>query len=188
MTKTTSKKEAWCRSIALIPVFIAAICVFSTKTFALNEPSTLFTYESVENPIMDNELMMIPEKEQLSEIIVKNEVKRPSKQANGTVKTSVPNNDRTITPEKDFSKEQIPNVFIPNTGGKDSLFLEGYHLQVFNRLGTLFYEGTNGWDGTFKGEPMPEGAYYYIAKRTMNNEKQQIFRGSVLLKRSNSQP
>ena len=34
MTKTTSKKRVWCSSIALIPVFIAAICVFSTKTVA----------------------------------------------------------------------------------------------------------------------------------------------------------
>jgi len=36
MTKTTSKKRALCSSIALIPVFIAAICVFSTKTVALD--------------------------------------------------------------------------------------------------------------------------------------------------------
>ena len=36
MTKKISKKRAWCRSIVLIPVFIAAIFVFSTKAIAQN--------------------------------------------------------------------------------------------------------------------------------------------------------
>ena len=36
MTETTSKKRVWCRNIALIPVFIAVICVFSTKAMAQN--------------------------------------------------------------------------------------------------------------------------------------------------------
>ena len=146
MTKTTSKKGAWCRSIALIPVFLAAFCVFSTKTFALNEPSTLFTYESVENPIMDNERMEIPE------------------------------------------KEQLPNVFIPNADGNNARFLKGYDLEVYNRMGSRLYQGTDGWDGTNKGEQLNEGAYYYIAKRPLNNEQQQIFKGSVLLKKPDSQP
>jgi hypothetical protein len=34
--QTTSKKRTWYRNIALIPVFIAAICVFSTKVIAQN--------------------------------------------------------------------------------------------------------------------------------------------------------
>ena len=55
MTKTTSKKRAWCRSIALIPVFIAAICVFSTCKIAQNDANTLI---SVENPILDDDRMI----------------------------------------------------------------------------------------------------------------------------------
>ena len=34
MTKATSKKKAWCTSIALIPIIIAAVCVFSNCTFS----------------------------------------------------------------------------------------------------------------------------------------------------------
>jgi TonB family protein len=34
MTKATSKKKAWCTSMALIPIIIAAICVFSNFTFS----------------------------------------------------------------------------------------------------------------------------------------------------------
>ena len=44
MTKTTSRKRAWCTRIALIPVFIAAICVFSTKCVVPKN-----------NPVMDND-------------------------------------------------------------------------------------------------------------------------------------
>ena len=33
MTKTTSKKRAWLRYVALVPVFIIASCVFSSKSF-----------------------------------------------------------------------------------------------------------------------------------------------------------
>jgi len=37
MYKTSSKKRAWCKSIALIPVFIAASCVFFNKDIKNND-------------------------------------------------------------------------------------------------------------------------------------------------------
>jgi hypothetical protein len=60
MTKTTSNKRAWCISVALIPVLIAAIFVFSTKTIAQNNLNTLpeQTTDSVENPVIDNDRMI----------------------------------------------------------------------------------------------------------------------------------
>lgn len=48
MYKITSKKRAWCKSIALIPVLIAAIFVFSTKIIAQN----------VKSPVTDNSLII----------------------------------------------------------------------------------------------------------------------------------
>ena len=51
MTKTTSKKRAWCMSLALIPVFIVAICVFSTCDMKQN---------GKENPMMDDAQMITP--------------------------------------------------------------------------------------------------------------------------------
>jgi len=62
MYKTKSKKRAWCKSIALIPVFIAAICVFSTKIIAQNDLNTLQTNESAGNPVTDNDRMITPGK------------------------------------------------------------------------------------------------------------------------------
>jgi TonB family protein len=41
MTKTTSKKMALCKRLALIPVFFAAICMFSSNTVAQNLPNIL---------------------------------------------------------------------------------------------------------------------------------------------------
>ena len=50
MTKTTSKKRVWCSSIALIPLFIAAIFVFSTKIIAQdNAPATSSEATTVAN-------------------------------------------------------------------------------------------------------------------------------------------
>jgi hypothetical protein len=56
MTKTTSKKRAWCSNIALIPVFIVAICVFSTKTIAQHDMNEVLPElnGSIEIPTQDN--------------------------------------------------------------------------------------------------------------------------------------
>ena len=64
MNKTTSKKRVWCSSIALIPVFIAAICVFSTKTIAQHDMNVLpdQTKETVEIPVQGDNRMITPGK------------------------------------------------------------------------------------------------------------------------------
>ena len=56
MTKTTSKKRVWCSSIAMIPVLIAAICVFSTKSIAQPDMNELpeQTTGSIEITTQDN--------------------------------------------------------------------------------------------------------------------------------------
>ena len=60
MSKTISKQREWCKSMALIPVFIAAICVFSTKVFAQNHVNTL--HGGAENTITDKDRMITREK------------------------------------------------------------------------------------------------------------------------------
>jgi len=63
ITKTTSKKRVWCSSLALIPVFIAAIFIFSTKTIAqhdLNVPPEQ-PGESIEMPVQDNPQIVTPD-------------------------------------------------------------------------------------------------------------------------------
>jgi gliding motility-associated-like protein len=70
---------------------------------------------------------------------------------------------------KDFI---VPNTFTPNGDGiNDKWLIENlylypnYRVQVFNRYGQMLYDTKNyntPWDGSYKGKPMPSGAYYYI--------------------------
>lgn len=65
----------------------------------------------------------------------------------------------------------IPNAFTPNAdGNNDYIFPTSYcdfifkNFSVFDRWGKLVFstdkEG-DGWDGTYKGEPQPQGVYVY---------------------------
>ena len=56
ITKITSKKRVWCSSIALIPAFIAAVFIFSTKTIAQHDMNVLPEPPngSIEIPNQDN--------------------------------------------------------------------------------------------------------------------------------------
>jgi len=57
-------------------------------------------------------------------------------------------------------------------------------VQVFNRWGQrLFYSkgygGSNEWDGTYKGKPVPVATYYYII--TLDDGKTEPFTGTVTI-------
>jgi gliding motility-associated-like protein len=66
----------------------------------------------------------------------------------------------------------IPNTFSPNGDGIhdrwEIKYLESYPgatVEIFNRYGQPVFKtiGYNKpWDGTFKGNPLPAGTYYYI--------------------------
>ena len=62
---------------------------------------------------------------------------------------------------EDITVTIFPNVFTPNNDGVNDVFLEGYNLKVFDRLGTLLYAGKNGWNGFFNGVPVNKGVYLY---------------------------
>jgi gliding motility-associated-like protein len=69
-----------------------------------------------------------------------------------------------------------PNVFTPDKDGGNQFFkifgghYTGFHITIFNRWGEVIFssEGdqgkflSEGWDGTYKGKPMPQGVYTYI--------------------------
>ncbi len=68
-----------------------------------------------------------------------------------------------------------PNAFTPNDDAKNetwlpvSLFVKNFNLKVFNRWGNLVFESsdkTNPWNGRYKGNPAPQGVYFYIIKYT----------------------
>ena len=68
-----------------------------------------------------------------------------------------------------------PNVFSPNGDGINDTWVLRYldkypnaDVQVFNRYGQPVYHAQGGysrpWDGTYKGQPLPVGTYYWIIK------------------------
>jgi gliding motility-associated-like protein len=54
-------------------------------------------------------------------------------------------------------------------------------IQVFSRSGQLVFQSVGygtAWDGTWKGQPLPIGTYYYIIQPGLGLE---VIRGSVSL-------
>jgi gliding motility-associated-like protein len=74
----------------------------------------------------------------------------------------------------------LPNAFTPNNDGNNDLLLvrggpmKKMELRVYNQWGNLVFlsaSQTEGWDGNYKGEPQPSGAYEYMLQgQTVDNE------------------
>lgn len=66
----------------------------------------------------------------------------------------------------------IPNCFTPNGDQNNQTFITPstniveFHIMIFDRWGQLLYESNDvnaGWDATFKGSPVQEDVYVYVA-------------------------
>ena len=61
----------------------------------------------------------------------------------------------------------IPNVFTPNgtalneTFGPYCISCKTIYIQIYSRWGECIYKGSEPWDGTYRGEPVPNGTYAY---------------------------
>jgi gliding motility-associated-like protein len=90
----------------------------------------------------------------------------------------VPN---TFTPDGDLFNETFRPVF---TAGFD---IYQYSFVVFNRWGEVLFESKNskiGWDGTYGGQPVPQGTYIYqIQFKELSRDKRNIIRGHFNLLR-----
>ena len=78
----------------------------------------------------------------------------------------------------------IPNAITPNGDGyNDTWFirdLEGYpdnEVRILNRWGDEVFSQApyqNNWDGTWRGQKLPGGTYYYILKINYNGQEQKF--------------
>lgn len=93
---------------------------------------------------------------------------------NGNGCTSVV--DSAIVKVTDF-----PNVFTPNGDNVNDIFLKDYDLVVVNRWGQKMYEGVEGWDGTYNGEKVSPGTYYYVVTLVDITDRPNVIKGNVLL-------
>ena len=86
----------------------------------------------------------------------------------------------------------VPNAFSPNGDGKNDILLcqsrmtDDIVFMVYNRWGQKVFETTNlaqGWDGTYKGVPEPEGVFIYYIQATCWNKTTFEKKGNVTLVR-----
>ncbi len=81
----------------------------------------------------------------------------------------------TVKPPPPYSIS-APNVFTPNNDGINDYFsvkIDGFvsfgNVKVFNRYGQLVFTAKTAydvWDGNYKGQAMPPGAYYWVFEGT----------------------
>jgi len=85
-----------------------------------------------------------------------------------------------------------PNVFTINNDGLNEnfvlggVFLDEYHLVIYDRWGTKVFESFdihNSWDGTFEGKPCPAGVYVYLAEGVGRKKQRIELKGNVTLLR-----
>lgn len=91
-----------------------------------------------------------------------------------------------------FTTIYVPNSFTPdgnkfNNEFKPIIYDElDYELQIFDRWGELIFESSDTkdyWDGTYKGQPCPDGIYGYKIKLLSFQDGKQVFTGFVNLMR-----
>ena len=100
---------------------------------------------------------------------------------------SITQGDLTI---KKNASTFVPNAFSPNGDGiNDELVvgvtnLKKFSIQIYNRLGNQVFFTDNifeNWNGTFKGNPLPVGVYYYVILGTNIANNSVKYSGSVTL-------
>lgn len=90
--------------------------------------------------------------------------------------------------------ELIPNAISPNGDGKNDIwrldFINVYYpkaeIEIYNRWGQRLFHSLgydNAWDGSYKGDPLPVGSYYYIINLNdpLRKDEENIFKGTILL-------
>lgn len=87
----------------------------------------------------------------------------------------------------------IPTAFTPNADGINDRFrvniyipFSNFRLEIYNRYGQNIYTSTDpakGWDGTFKNEAQPAGAYIYKCSYNLAGEIYEYKNGTILLLR-----
>jgi gliding motility-associated-like protein len=89
----------------------------------------------------------------------------------------------------------VRNAFTPNGDGINDTWMVydrdfclraggGANVTIFNRYGSKVYVSTNytnGFDGTFKGKPLPDGTYYAVIEFTLFDGRKQYKRTDVTI-------
>lgn len=86
----------------------------------------------------------------------------------------------------------VPSAFSPNADGLNSVFIPTYEnvlsarMLVYDRWGETIFATesmTEGWDGNFKGNPVPDGVFLYVVHVKGKDNKSYVFEGTVTVAR-----
>ncbi|MFT4677923.1 MAG: gliding motility-associated-like protein [Flavobacteriales bacterium] len=86
----------------------------------------------------------------------------------------------------------VPDVFSPNNDGKNDILyvrgagIEGMNFMIFDRWGENVFTSTNpdfGWDGQFRGKPMPTAVYVYYLTVSIDSGVRKVIKGDITLVR-----
>jgi gliding motility-associated-like protein len=84
----------------------------------------------------------------------------------------------------------VPNAFTPDGRNPEFLPIAGftdihlYDFRIWSRWGDVIFESKEpkqGWDGTFKGKPAPEGVYFWVIELSGSGDAQIKKAGTVNL-------
>ena len=89
----------------------------------------------------------------------------------------------TLEETKVIESTIFPNIFTPNGDGVNDVFLADYDLKVYDRQGTLMYEGTEGWDGTHNGVDAKQGVYLYTVFIPTEDGNLEVIKSTLTLER-----
>ena len=145
-------------------------------SFFLKGPSGMRSYEwSNDNEGFSGDSIFYPPEGGVTRLRVRNQFNCHSEQ--------------TIFLRKEECRELfIPDAFSPNGDGASDIWrifgknLENVSISVFNSWGVLVFSGSSkeaAWDGKFKGQDCPGGAYQYLIKYSGNSPGNQGFSGQA---------
>jgi gliding motility-associated-like protein len=86
----------------------------------------------------------------------------------------------------------IPTAFSPNNDQRNDVFyvrgntIESMQLVVYDRWGEKVFESNSpgqGWDGTFRGKPLPPDVYAYYLTAICFNRSTFLKKGNITLLR-----
>ncbi|HEY0175499.1 MAG TPA: gliding motility-associated C-terminal domain-containing protein, partial [Pedobacter sp.] len=84
----------------------------------------------------------------------------------------------------------IPNTFTPNGDGKNDIFyvygnsVQTAKMRIYDQWGHVIYislQKENGWDGTYRGQPQPNGVYVYLVDVVLKDGTKLMKKGTVTL-------
>ncbi len=97
----------------------------------------------------------------------------------------------TVIDNEEPAALEIPNIFTPNSDGKNDKFvifnksLQTYDLKIYNRWGQVVFTSVNGdshWDGNLSnGNQASDGTYYYVLKVMDYLDKSENYTGFLTL-------